>query len=505
MPQAIAMQPLVIAAAMPTEAMALASGGSVTGKAPMFAGLLLQLGRMASSSAPTTRFPAIAREATPPSSAGQQSVQPEPEATGQTNETPSTLPAGGQAVAREANAPTITRQQSPQPGPRVTGKTNEARATSPADGQTVGRETHLPTGARQQFAQPKPPTALPTDQEPPTPELALPTVAQPAPSAPASDQPVRQRTTLAANSTALGQPVVVSPADGSAVAASTTPMLTPVPAMPAPTSAPDPPQLRLAPADSRAQGPGLEGMAAKPGPTASGPPQSGTAPAQPDTMAAASTMPASPPWPAAPAAAAAIPEAGAPPVQPAVAVIQSEQTAGLAQVPEGVDVAPAPQPDATAAPPAQQVSAALVSLARAPDGGQRMTLRLEPAELGQVQIRIDRPQDAPAQVEITVQRPETLTLLLRDQPQLQRALDQAGVPADGRSLTLHIAAPQSAAPPGSATSGAAVSADPGQGGGNGAGTRSGGQGQSANTSDADQDDTPASLPRWLRAGLDITA
>jgi hypothetical protein len=134
-----------------------------------------------------------------------------------------------------------------------------------------------------------------------------------------------------------------------------------------------------------------------------------------------------------------------------------------------------------------------------------MTLRLEPAELGVVQIRIDRPADAPAQVQITVQRPETMTLLLRDQPQLQRALDQAGVPADGRTLTLHVAAPEPAASTGSVNSGTATSADPGQNGGNGAGARSGGQGRAGDAADQDNDDTPTPLARWLRAGLDITA
>jgi hypothetical protein len=180
------------------------------------------------------------------------------------------------------------------------------------------------------------------------------------------------------------------------------------------------------------------------------------------------------------------------------------------QLPDRVGAAAASasvsQPDAAAAAPTQQVAAAVVSLAGAPGGGQRMTLRLEPAELGQVQIRIDRPTDAPAQVEITVQRPETLTLLLRDQPQLQRALDQAGVPADGRGVTLHITAPESAASSGnSASSSVAAGADPGQGGGSGAGTRSGEQGRSGNAADQDPDDTSIPLPRWLRAGLDITA
>ena len=83
-------------------------------------------------------------------------------------------------------------------------------------------------------------------------------------------------------------------------------------------------------------------------------------------------------------------------------------------------------------------------MGHAPDGAQRLTVRLDPPELGQVQVRIDRPPDAPARVEITVEKPETLTLLLRDQPQLQHALDQAGVPPEGRSVTFHIASPEPA-------------------------------------------------------------
>jgi hypothetical protein len=174
------------------------------------------------------------------------------------------------------------------------------------------------------------------------------------------------------------------------------------------------------------------------------------------------------------------------------------------QSPDRIDAAPAAAPQAAAA--TQQVSAALVSLAGAPGGGQRMTLRLEPADLGQVQIRIDRSPDAPAQVQITVQRPETLTLLLRDQPELQRALDQAGVPPDGRGVTLHIAASDSASGSGSGNSGAAPGADPGQNSGYGGGARSDGQGRSGDATDQDPDDSsPLPLPRWLRAGLDITA
>jgi flagellar hook-length control protein FliK len=102
---------------------------------------------------------------------------------------------------------------------------------------------------------------------------------------------------------------------------------------------------------------------------------------------------------------------------------------------EDVPLSPLP------ASPVMQVAPVLVSLARAPGGTQTLTVRLDPPELGHVQVRIERPQEAPARVEITVEKSETLTLLLRDQPQLQRALDQAGVPAEGRSVTFHVASP----------------------------------------------------------------
>jgi hypothetical protein len=201
--------------------------------------------------------------------------------------------------------------------------------------------------------------------------------------------------------------------------------------------------------------------------------------------------------------------------------------------------APATAATAASAPlsadatPTDQVAPALVRLIQTPNGGQRLTLHLEPASLGHVQIQIDRPADAAPRVDITVQRPQTLELLLRDQPQLQRALDQAGVPQAGRTLTLHLASPNSAGSAFSPQGGGAGDSGSGNNqagsgwlndgwaagsgaGGQGAGSHGSGgnayangsprpNGNNAGTStDTDLSQTvPAS--RWVRAGLDITA
>jgi hypothetical protein len=177
--------------------------------------------------------------------------------------------------------------------------------------------------------------------------------------------------------------------------------------------------------------------------------------------------------------------------------------------------APASAPNAHVASPAAQVAPALVAMGHAPDGAQRLTMRLAPPELGQVEIRIDRPPDAPARVDITVEKTETLTLLLRDQPQLQHALDQAGVPPEGRSVTFHVVAPEPPtrmdatsipSPSGATSNGLAGEYSQGA-------SRQGGQSAqqqqqaAADGSDeaAQADAAPPPWARWSRAGLDITA
>ena len=234
-------------------------------------------------------------------------------------------------------------------------------------------------------------------------------------------------------------------------------------------------------------------------------------------------VPAQPPTDPKPAADEVEPAAGHVPVAladvatqpslPATAVITTPAlaTSVAPTTPAATPPAATPASPHATATPAEQIAPALVSLGHAPDGAQRLTMRLQPPELGQVQVRIDRPTlDAPARVAITVERPETLTLLLRDQPQLQRALDQAGVPAEGRSVTFHVATPEPSTRTDTATAAAPTGSTASMGGDFSHGTsRQSGkptQGNSVATDDSEEIEALRSAPtNWLRARLDITA
>lgn len=165
--------------------------------------------------------------------------------------------------------------------------------------------------------------------------------------------------------------------------------------------------------------------------------------------------------------------------------------------------APAASPLASAgAPavtPAAQMAPVLVHIARS-SGMQHVTIQLSPDELGHVQVHIDRASDGSAVVQVTAERPETLKLLIQDQAQLHRALDDAGVPQDGRSLSLTLG------PPSQTPSGASL------GGGGDAGRQadSGPMGQGSPHGQPDRragqtSSLTAARAAWQRAGIDITA
>ncbi len=163
----------------------------------------------------------------------------------------------------------------------------------------------------------------------------------------------------------------------------------------------------------------------------------------------------------------------------------------------------APQASPSAA--ARQLAPALVQIAHGPSGNS-VTLRLDPAELGHVLVRVERDPAGAATVQITAERPETLHLLKTDQPQLHRALDSAGLPAEGRTLAFSLQQQSSSDHQTSAAAPGGGQFDGAGGSGTGRHATPGRQGRAATLFGATAEDPGPGEPiGWVRAGVDITA
>lgn len=68
---------------------------------------------------------------------------------------------------------------------------------------------------------------------------------------------------------------------------------------------------------------------------------------------------------------------------------------------------------------------------RANDGQHRFEIRLDPPELGRISVQLDVDATGKVTSHLLVDRPETLDLLRRDAPALERALQSAGLKTDG--------------------------------------------------------------------------
>ena len=122
-------------------------------------------------------------------------------------------------------------------------------------------------------------------------------------------------------------------------------------------------------------------------------------------------------------------------------------------------------------------------------GIDRFEIRLDPVELGRIDVRLDFSGDGGVKAHLLVDRAETLALLQRDGRALDRALEQAGLtPSDeGVGFSLRDASSQS-----------------GQPGGNGRSARgeaNAGPGGPAQAGPAEADPASGPSPRPLRRGL----
>ena len=168
-----------------------------------------------------------------------------------------------------------------------------------------------------------------------------------------------------------------------------------------------------------------------------------------------------------------------------------------------------PTSDPTSKPPdaVTQIAPALLHLAKAADGQSQVTLQLHPADLGMVQIRIERAASGMARVEISADSKETLQILQRDQPQLHRTLDEAGVPMAGRTIEFHTAPPASAPIPSNGAQAAGGSAGQGSAPDPAFGNGQSGQPNARRGAGRQQLGTPAepgSTGNTYRLSLDIT-
>lgn len=102
-----------------------------------------------------------------------------------------------------------------------------------------------------------------------------------------------------------------------------------------------------------------------------------------------------------------------------------------------IPVAAANTPLADSAPVPLNGLAADIAL-RAAGGNSRFEIRLDPAELGRIDVRLDVDKHGNVTSHLTVERPATLDMLRRDAPQLQQALEDAGLKTGDSGLQFSL-------------------------------------------------------------------
>lgn len=102
-----------------------------------------------------------------------------------------------------------------------------------------------------------------------------------------------------------------------------------------------------------------------------------------------------------------------------------------------IPVAAANTPLADSAPVPMNGLAADIAL-RAAGGNSRFEIRLDPAELGRIDVRLDVDKHGNVTSHLTVERPATLDMLRRDAPQLQQALEDAGLKTGDSGLQFSL-------------------------------------------------------------------
>ena len=135
----------------------------------------------------------------------------------------------------------------------------------------------------------------------------------------------------------------------------------------------------------------------------------------------------------------------APPVEPGpdkpVEITQTPTTTTAAQQVATAPPAAARTVQAAYQPPATPISLPQVAfeiVRQVQAGNSRFQIRLDPAELGRIDVQLDVDRSGNVSARMVVDRPETLDLMQRDQRALQQALQQAGLDANRTNLEFSL-------------------------------------------------------------------
>ena len=94
---------------------------------------------------------------------------------------------------------------------------------------------------------------------------------------------------------------------------------------------------------------------------------------------------------------------------------------------------------ATMPHPGTQMVAATIQKAVNDGESKNIILQLDPPELGRVEIQMSVGKDKAIKAVMIAEKPETMAMLQRDAHMLERALQNAGLDADGSSLSFELA------------------------------------------------------------------
>ena len=118
-------------------------------------------------------------------------------------------------------------------------------------------------------------------------------------------------------------------------------------------------------------------------------------------------------------------------------IVQATPTAAnTANVSTNVQVAPSHPADTSTSANIDTLGVAIA--AKSSDGIKHFDIRLDPPELGRLDVRLSIGDDGKTQASLLVDKPQTLALLQRDAPNLHRALSNAGLDLSNNGLNFSL-------------------------------------------------------------------